>query len=504
MSNMNYAILFILLVLFAGNASAVEQNWSTKQNGNILEIAYGSDVTYNQYAALHLDSSYFRMVYGPESVWGTSVILAPSFWENGKLLQGAPISHNLSYDGDDLLIHFSGQMSNLGFGGDIRMLPPSNNQLIAEVNLSTSGYATLDSNREGEAFQPMKLSSMHISADKWDAQMAYAGSNSTSIPKEGWIIHPPQEAELFGLVGGSNAFKTNAPTIEIVLENPMPITGWVNLTDNENDDNIGFWAASDVVMPHWNYTIISKPYRSKDEIGVFRNGPWYLDYNGNNTWDPAFGDISFWFGTNSDIPLAGDWNGDDKDEIGVFRNGAWYLDYNGNRVWDPTSGDGPFWFGTGGDLPLAGDWNGDGKDEIGVFRNGPWYLDYNGNRVWDPTSGDVSFWFGTDGDMPIAGDWNGDGKDEIGVFRNGPWYLDHDGNRLWDPTSGDVSFWFGAGGDMPFAGDWNGDGKDEIGVFRNGPWYLDYNGNKVWDPASGDISFWFGASGDRPIEGRWS
>ena len=240
-----------------------------------------------------------------------------------------------------------------------------------------------------------------------------------------------------------------------------------------------------------------------DKIGVFRNGPWYIDYNGNQEWDPDSGDVSFWFGTGGDLPFAGDWSGDDVDEIGVFRNGPWYIDHNGNKQWDPDSGDVSFWFGTNGDLPIAGDWNGDGEDEIGVFRNGPWYLDYNGNRVWDPDSGDVSFWFGTSGDLPIAGDWNGDGKDEIGVFRNGPWYLDYNGNREWDPDSGDVSFWFGTSGDAPLAGDWNSDGLDEIGVFRNGPWYLDYNGNREWDPASGDVSFWFGTTGDKPVAGRW-
>ena len=193
-----------------------------------------------------------------------------------------------------------------------------------------------------------------------------------------------------------------------------------------------------------------------------------------------------------------------SDQIGVFRNGPWYLDYNGNRVWDPASGDVSFWFGTTGDKPVAGDWNSDGKDEIGVFRNGPWYLDYNGNRAWDPASGDMSFWFGTSGDLPVAGDWNGDGKDEIGVFRNGALCLDYNGNSAWDPASGDVSFWFGTSGDLPVAWDWNGDGKDEFGVFRNGPWYLDFNGNRVWDPSFGDISCWFGASGDRPVSGRWS
>ena len=251
-------------------------------------------------------------------------------------------------------------------------------------------------------------------------------------------------------------------------------------------------------------TVVSASEIIPNQIGAFRNGPWYLDYNGNHAWDPESGDISFWFGTGGDLPLAGDWNGDGIDDIGVFRNGPWYLDYNGNHAWDPESGDISFWFGTGGDLPLAGDWNGDGIDDIGVFRNGLWYLDYNGNHAWDPESGDVSFWFGTSGDLPLAGDWNGDGIDDIGVFRNGPWYLDYNGNHAWDPESGDVSFWFGTSGDLSLAGDWNGDGRDEIGVFRNGPWYMDYNGNMEWDPVLGDISFWFGAGGDLPLAGRWS
>jgi hypothetical protein len=199
-------------------------------------------------------------------------------------------------------------------------------------------------------------------------------------------------------------------------------------------------------------------------------------------------------------------NSDDfmASKIGVLRNGAWYLDNNGNGAWDPASGDVSFWFGTTGDQPVAGDWNIDGKDEIGVLRNGAWYLDYNGNRVWDPASGDVSFWFGTTGDLPVAGDWNIDGKDEIGVLRNGAWYLDYNGNRVWDPASGDVSFWFGTTGDLPVVGDWSVDGKDKIGVLRNGAWYLDYNGNLAWDPASGDVSFWFGTSGDQPVAGYWN
>ena len=70
-----------------------------------------------------------------------------------------------------------------------------------------------------------------------------------------------------------------------------------------------------------------------DLIGVFRNGGWFLDLNGN-----------------------GDWNGDGTDDIGVFRNGAWFLDRNGNDQWDDCSLDGCYYLGMAGDEPLSGKW----------------------------------------------------------------------------------------------------------------------------------------------------
>jgi hypothetical protein len=40
------------------------------------------------------------------------------------------------------------------------------------------------------------------------------------------------------------------------------------------------------------------------------------------------------FGMLDGFPLAGDWNGDGIDEVGVFWNGFWFIDVNGNRLWD--------------------------------------------------------------------------------------------------------------------------------------------------------------------------
>jgi hypothetical protein len=66
---------------------------------------------------------------------------------------------------------------------------------------------------------------------------------------------------------------------------------------------------------------------------VYKDGFWYLDYNGNGTWDAGI-DNSSTFGTIGWTSVVGDWNGDGKTDIGIYKDGAWYLDYNGNGTWD--------------------------------------------------------------------------------------------------------------------------------------------------------------------------
>ena len=92
-------------------------------------------------------------------------------------------------------------------------------------------------------------------------------------------------------------------------------------------------------------------------------------------------------------------------KIGIFRNGTWYLDANGNDTWD-ASVDAAISFGMAGDIPVVGDWNGSGTTKIGVFRNGMWYLDIVGNGTWTPGV-DAAMSFGMAGDIPVVGDWNG-------------------------------------------------------------------------------------------------
>jgi hypothetical protein len=90
-------------------------------------------------------------------------------------------------------------------------------------------------------------------------------------------------------------------------------------------------------------------------------------------------------------------------KIGVYKEGIWYLDYDGSGTWN--AGDRANMFGAIGWMPLIGDWNGDNKAEIGVYQNGVWYLDSNGNGAWD-NGVDYAYSFGAPGWTPVPGKWS--------------------------------------------------------------------------------------------------
>jgi Beta-propeller repeat len=203
------------------------------------------------------------------------------------------------------------------------------------------------------------------------------------------------------------------------------------------------------------------------------------------------------FGNSTDLPITGDWTGSGVRRLGIFRNGTWILDTNGNGVID--AADKTVVFGQAGDVPVVGDWVGTGKIALGLFRAGTFILDLSGHLSGVPTGqADATFSFGQGGDKPVVGDWNISGTAKVGIFRNGLWLVDYTGSRVYASAR---SYVYGQAGDLPVVGDWDSSGTaSKIGVYRSGLWVLDYDGDNTWTtPYTNELVIGFGIAGYTPL-----
>jgi hypothetical protein len=145
------------------------------------------------------------------------------------------------------------------------------------------------------------------------------------------------------------------------------------------------------------------------KIGVMTpQAVWLVDFNGNFTWDGAIIDRQAHWGSPGDKPVVGDWNGSGQTKFGIFNptQAVWLLDLNGNFAWDGPPVDRQFSWGSPGDIPVLGDWNGNNRTKVGIMTpSATWLLDYNGNFVWDGVGADIQFTWGTSGDIPLVGSW---------------------------------------------------------------------------------------------------
>jgi hypothetical protein len=208
------------------------------------------------------------------------------------------------------------------------------------------------------------------------------------------------------------------------------------------------------------------------------------------------------YGIAGDVVILGDWNQSGTVKVGIFRNGLWILDWNGNGVLD--SGDRQFTFGQPGDVPVVGDWNGTGAIKAGLFRQGTWILDQSGLIAGTATGlPNITATYGSAGDIPVVGDWTGSGTTKIGLFRDGFWILDANGDFVLNGS--DPYYVFGQAGDFPLTGDWDGSGTSHPAIVRNGHWYLNYQWNNevgLLGSAGTELTFTFGANGWTPLIGK--
>ena len=235
----------------------------------------------------------------------------------------------------------------------------------------------------------------------------------------------------------------------------------------------------------------------KTEVGIWQPAGAYflLDYNGDGRWDAQEGDLKLGpFGHTGDVPVAGDWTGDGKSRVGVWRpaDRSFYLDINGNGSWDPGKGDIKFELGNRiDDMPVTGDWGGAGRDNAGTSgymssKAGQgifFYVDYAGRHNDDDLR--PFGLYGGINDLTLAGDWNGDRKHTPGLYRQSDrtFMLDVNGDGRWEPDKGDLKLGpFGGPDDVPLSGDWTGTGRSNIGTWNphDRCFYLDVNGDGKW------------------------
>ncbi len=324
-----------------------------------------------------------------------------------------------------------------------------------------------------------------------------------------------------GAICSTTVAQGSSLSLKAVPDAGYVFSGWNGGCSGMGDCNI---TATASMTPVANFTSIG------DKIGVYRSstGEWFLDRNGNGTWEGCIVDRCAQLFTGSGAePLVGDWNGSGTSKLGVFDSDSsqWFLDANGNGKWDGETLDthvkcpeqaGVECFGKAGDIPVVGRWSTAIGDRIAIFRRSEekWHLDINGNEILDNCKTDkcASLNVYREGDVPVAGDWTGRGTTSVGLFRpsTGEWFLDMNANRSWNGCAKNKDLCivsFGKTGDLPISGDWTGiTGVSSIGVFRpsTGEWFLDRNGNGKWDGETLDTYVaGFGQAGDIPVVGRW-
>jgi hypothetical protein len=169
--------------------------------------------------------------------------------------QGTPIDTSWKVRGRRLIVRLEGFIGDLGFAGKMVFLPPARGAMKARVSVRTFGTPPL-ADRPGEAFKPVMLSSMRISPSVWDASHVVVGPTVFSIPDAGLVFPGGALSSAdFGVLGGSSAWKTRAPTVTVHAPAPMSVQGYVTASADPNDDNVGLWLASQTVLPSWRYRL---------------------------------------------------------------------------------------------------------------------------------------------------------------------------------------------------------------------------------------------------------
>lgn len=260
---------------------------------------------------------------------------------------------------------------------------------------------------------------------------------------------PATDQLVFGMDGGiplAGDFDGDGTDELLMYRNGL---WFVDINGNHQWDRGDLWAelgtASDLpVVGDWDGD-------GKDDIGIY--GPQWKNDLKAIEMDPGLPDLANQLtGEAKNLPPKREYAADGIRKLKLKANGQ----VRGDLI------DHVFRYGSDQELPVTGDWNGDGVRNIGTYVAGTWKLDVDGDGRL--TDADEVRKFGREGDLPVVGDFDGDGVEQIGVFRDGQWIIDSNNNGEIDVT--DKVFEMGSKGDIPVVGDFDGDGKDEPAIYQ--------------------------------------
>ena len=181
-----------------------------------------------------------------------------------------PLEATHHVEGQRLIIDATGNRNGLKVTLKVALSPPGDGRIEAVVDGKCEGTVALDSNKPGEAFKPVMLSSMRIGcgadggvSKEWDARAVIVEGRpdlefDDKVTSSAFFLPPtPFKVRRFGFRGGKSRFQPAepAPTVELLFADPVQIAGYRTRSCDHDDDNLGLWAGADTVLASWQYTI---------------------------------------------------------------------------------------------------------------------------------------------------------------------------------------------------------------------------------------------------------
>jgi hypothetical protein len=384
-------------------------------------------------------------------------------------------------------------------GDDIYQINPATAAATLQANLTpTDGVQPSDVEGATSALSSPSATAPVITSDPTNQTVAVghtatftASASGTPTPTVQWQVSTDKAAHWSDISG--------ATSTTLTLQNVQ--------ASQKGYEYRAVFTNSAGSTPTTAATLTVQSAATTSEVGVFNNGVWYLDSNGNGAWDGSPTDTLATFGFPGALPVSGNWGPNGSTDIGVYSNGTWYLNTDGTDVWKGNgNGNVEYNFGFAGATPVVGNWGPNGSTDIGVYYNGSWYLNTDGSGVWKGNgNGNVEYNFGFAGAIPVVGNWGPSGSTDIGIYYNGTWYLNTDGTGVWKGNgNGNVEYNFGFAGAIPVVGNWGSNGSTDIGIYYDGTWYLNTDGTGVWKGNGfGNVEYNFGFFGAVPVVGDW-